>query len=31
MRTERIDKAKAIARMIVPPFVWMLGRKLIGR
>jgi hypothetical protein len=27
----RIDQAKAIARMIVPPFVWALGRKLMGR
>ncbi len=31
MYTTRIDQAKAIARLIVPPIVWMLGRKLMGR
>lgn len=31
MHTERMDQAKAIARMIVPPIVWALGRKLFGR
>ncbi|SCK57265.1 Proline 4-hydroxylase (includes Rps23 Pro-64 3,4-dihydroxylase Tpa1), contains SM-20 domain [Variovorax sp. HW608] len=27
----RIDQAKTIARMIVPPFIWALGRKVMGR
>ena len=31
MHTTRIDQAKAIARLIVPPIVWTLGRKLMGR
>jgi len=31
MRTTQIDQAKVIARMIVPPFVWALARKLTGR
>lgn len=31
MHTARLDQAKAIARLIVPPFVWALARKLSGR
>jgi Rps23 Pro-64 3,4-dihydroxylase Tpa1-like proline 4-hydroxylase len=27
----RFDQVKAIARTITPPFIWALGRKLIGR
>jgi hypothetical protein len=31
MRTTRLDRAKAAARLFVPPIVWMLGQKLLGR
>ncbi len=31
MKTDRIDRAKAIARMLTPPAVWLLARKITGR
>jgi len=31
LHTARVDQVKAVARMIVPPFIWALGRKLAGR
>ncbi|OUL98357.1 2OG-Fe(II) oxygenase [Variovorax sp. JS1663] len=31
MKTHRVDRAKAIARMLTPPAVWMLARKVTGR
>ncbi|MGJ7508217.1 2OG-Fe(II) oxygenase [Variovorax sp. GT1P44] len=31
MRPARVDKVKTFARMIVPPVVWALGRKITGR
>ena len=31
MKMHRLDRAKAIARMITPPVVWMLAKKISGR
>jgi hypothetical protein len=31
MKTRRVDRAKALARMLTPPAVWLLARKLSGR
>ncbi|VTU36825.1 putative proline hydroxylase [Variovorax sp. PBL-H6] len=31
MKTHRVDRAKAVARMITPPVVWLLARKITGR
>jgi Rps23 Pro-64 3,4-dihydroxylase Tpa1-like proline 4-hydroxylase len=31
LRPARIDQAKAIARMILPPFILLLGKKIAGR
>ena len=31
LRPARVDRAKAIARMIMPPFIWKLGKKITGR
>jgi hypothetical protein len=31
LHPERIDRIKTIARRIVPPFVWALGKKALGR
>lgn len=31
MKTHRVDRAKAVARMLTPPAVWMLARKITGR
>ncbi len=30
MKTHRLDRAKAIARMMTPPFVWSLARRITG-
>jgi hypothetical protein len=31
MKTHRVDRIKTIARMITPPALWMLARKVTGR
>jgi hypothetical protein len=31
MKTRRVDRAKALARMLTPPVVWLLARKVSGR
>jgi len=31
MQTHRVDRAKAVARMLTPPVVWLLARKITGR
>jgi hypothetical protein len=31
MKTRRVDRAKALARMLTPPVVWLLARKVGGR
>ncbi len=31
MKTRRIDRVKALARMLTPPAVWLLARKVSGR
>jgi hypothetical protein len=31
MKTHHVDKAKTFARMLTPPVVWLLARKLTGR
>jgi hypothetical protein len=31
MKTHRVDRVKALARMLTPPVVWLLARKVSGR
>jgi hypothetical protein len=31
MRPARVDRVKTFARMIVPPVIWALGRRITGR
>ncbi|WP_158101012.1 2OG-Fe(II) oxygenase [Variovorax sp. JS1663] len=31
MKTHRVDRAKAVARMLTPPVLWLLARKIAGR
>jgi len=31
MKMHRMDRAKAVARMLTPPVVWLLARKVTGR